>query len=389
MAASTTPGSQASQRQANQRRVIRTVRAAGSMTQAEIARATGLSAATVSNIVRELSLSGVVAVRPTSSGGRRARAVSLSRSAGLVVGIDFGHSHVRVAIGDLAHEVIAEDTVFIDVDSSAADGLDQAERLVQAALRRVGAEPDDIIGVGLGVPGPIESSGAVGSVSILPGWAGVNPREELARRFGRPVYVDNDANLGALGEATWGAARGVTEAAYIKLATGIGAGILVGGRVYRGVSGTAGEIGHITLDETGRMCRCGNRGCLETYAGARYLIELLRPTYAEDEELTVARVVEVALAGDVAFRRVIADAGRHVGLGVANVCNLLNPQMVVVGGELAGVGDVLLDPIREVVRRCTLPSAADRLSVVAGVLGERAQVLGALALVIHEADVSA
>lgn len=389
MAASTTPGSQASLRQANQRRVIRTVRAAGSMTQAEIARATGLSAATVSNIVRELSSSGVVAVRPTSSGGRRARAVSLSRAAGLVVGIDFGHSHVRVAIGDLAHEVIAEDTVFIDIDSSAADGLDEAERLVRGALRKVGAEPDDLIGIGLGVPGPIESSGAVGSVSILPGWAGVNPREELARRFGRPVYVDNDANLGALGEATWGAARGMTEAAYIKLATGVGAGILVGGRVYRGVSGTAGEIGHITLDETGRMCRCGNRGCLETYAGARYLIELLRPTYAEDEELTVGRVVEVALAGDVAFRRVIADAGRHVGLGVANVCNLLNPQMVVVGGELAGVGDVLLDPIREVVRRCTLPSAADRLSVVAGVLGDRAQVLGALALVIHEADVSA
>lgn len=389
MAASTTPGSQASLRQANQRRVIRTVRAAGSMTQAEIARATGLSAATVSNIVRELSSSGVVAVRPTSSGGRRARAVSLSRAAGLVVGIDFGHSHVRVAVGDLAHEVIAEDTVFIDVDSSAADGLDEAERLVRGALRKVGAEPDDIIGIGLGVPGPIESSGAVGSVSILPGWAGVNPREELARRFGRPVYVDNDANLGALGEATWGAARGMTEAAYIKLATGVGAGILVGGRVYRGVSGTAGEIGHITLDETGRMCRCGNRGCLETYAGARYLIELLRPTYAEDEELTAGRVVEVALAGDVAFRRVIADAGRHVGLGVANVCNLLNPQMVVVGGELAGVGDVLLDPIREVVRRCTLPSAADRLSVVAGVLGDRAQVLGALALVIHEADVHA
>ena len=389
MAASTTPGSQASLRQANQRRVIRTVRAAGSMTQAEIARATGLSAATVSNIVRELSSSGVVAVRPTSSGGRRARAVSLSRAAGLVVGIDFGHSHVRVAIGDLAHEVITEETVFIDVDSSAADGLDEAERLVRGALRRVGAEPDDLIGIGLGVPGPIESSGAVGSVTILPGWAGVNPREELARRFGRPVYVDNDANLGALGEVTWGAARGMTEAAYIKLATGVGAGILVGGRVYRGVSGTAGEIGHITLDETGRMCRCGNRGCLETYAGARYLIELLKPTYGDGEELTVGRVVEVALAGDVAFRRVIADAGRHVGLGVANVCNMLNPQMVVVGGELAGVGDVLLDPIREVVRRCTLPSAADRLSVVAGVLGDRAQVLGALALVIHEADVSA
>lgn len=389
MTASTTPGSQASLRQANQRRVIRTVRAAGSMTQAEIARATGLSAATVSNIVRELSTSGVVAVRPTSSGGRRARAVSLSRAAGLVVGIDFGHSHVRVAVGDLAHEVIAEETVSIDVDSSAAHGLDQAERLVRVALRRVGAEPEDVIGIGLGVPGPIEASGAVGSVSILPGWAGVNPREEMVRRLGRPVYVDNDANLGALGEATWGAARGVTEAAYIKLATGIGAGILVGGRVYRGVSGTAGEIGHITLDETGRMCRCGNRGCLETYAGARHLIELLRPTYGDDEELTVGRVVEVALAGDVAFRRVIADAGRYVGLGVANVCNLLNPQMVVVGGELAAVGDVLLDPIREVVRRCTLPSAGDRLSVVAGVLGERAQVLGALALVIHEADVSA
>lgn len=388
MTASATPGSQTSLREANQRRVIRTVRAAGSMTQAEIARATGLSAATVSNIVRELSSAGIVAVRPTSSGGRRARAVSLSRAAGLVMGIDFGHSHVRVAVGDLAHEVIAEQVVSMDVDPSAQQGLEQAERLAGAVLDEVGGAMSDVLGVGLGVPGPIEASGVVGSTSILPGWVDVNPRAEVERRLGMPVYADNDANLGALAEATWGAARGATEAAYIKLATGIGSGILIGGRVYRGMSGTAGEIGHITLDETGRMCRCGNRGCLETYAGARFLIEMLEQTYDDGEELTVARVVELALGGDVAARRVIADAGRYIGLGVANLCNLLNPQLVVVGGELAAVGDLLINPVREAVRRATLPSAAERLSVTAGVLGERAQMLGALALVIHEADVS-
>ncbi|GGV07211.1 transcriptional regulator [Streptomyces litmocidini] len=378
-----TPGSQTSLHRANLERVVRAVRMAGSLTQAEIARTTGLSAATVSNIVRELKDGGTVEVTPTSAGGRRARSVSLSSDAGIVIGVDFGHTHLRVAVGNLAHQVLAEETEPLDVDGSAAEGFDRAEQLVKRLIRATGIGPDKVIGVGLGVPGPIDvSSGTLGSTSILPGWSGINPAEELSGRLGVPVHVDNDANLGALGELVWGSGRGVKDLAYIKVASGVGAGLVIDGRVYRGPGGTAGEIGHITLDESGPVCRCGNRGCLETFTAARYVLPLLRPSHGPD--LTMERVVQLAREGDPGCRRVIADVGRHIGSGIANLCNLLNPSRVVLGGDLAEAGELVLAPIRDSVSRYAIPSAARQLSLVQGALGGRAEVLGALALVLSE-----
>ncbi|MFQ6194337.1 ROK family protein [Streptomyces sp. NPDC000405] len=378
-----TPGSQSSLHRANLERVVRAVRMAGSLTQAEIARTTGLSAATVSNIVRELKDGGTVEVTPTSSGGRRARSVSLSGDAGIVVGVDFGHTHLRVAVGNLAHQVLAEDAEPLDVDASAEEGLRRAESLVRTLITKAGIDPHKIIGVGLGVPGPIDvESGVLGSTAILPGWAGTNPRDDLAARLGVPVHVDNDANLGALGELVWGAGRGATDLAYIKVASGVGAGLVINGKIYRGPGGTAGEIGHITLDESGPVCRCGNRGCLETFTAARYILPLLHSAHGTD--LTVPRVVELAREGDPGCRRVISDVGRYIGSGVANLCNLLNPSRVVLGGDLADSGELVLAPIRESVSRYAIPSAARRLEVVPGALGGRSEVLGALALVLSE-----
>ncbi|MFI9628427.1 ROK family transcriptional regulator [Streptomyces sp. NPDC052042] len=378
-----TPGSQTSLHRANLERVVRAVRMAGSLTQAEIARTTGLSAATVSNIVRELKEGGTVEVTPTSAGGRRARSVSLSGDAGIVVGVDFGHTHLRVAVGNLAHQVLAEEAEPLDVDASSEEGLGRAQRLVERLIEATGIGPDKVIGVGLGVPGPIDvESGTLGSTSILPGWKGINPGEELSGRLGVPVHVDNDANLGALGELVWGSGRGVKDLAYIKVADGVGAGLVIDGRVYRGPGGTAGEIGHITLDESGPVCRCGNRGCLETFTAARYVLPLLRPGHGPD--LTMERMVRLAREGDPGCRRVIVDAGRHIGSGVANLCNLLNPSRVVLGGPLAEAGELVLGPIRDSVSRYAIPSAARQLSVLPGALGGRAEVLGALALVLSE-----
>jgi glucokinase-like ROK family protein len=356
---------------------------AGSLTQAEIARTTGLSAATVSNIVRELKDGGTVEVTPTSAGGRRARSVSLSGDAGIVVGVDFGHTHLRVAVGNLAHQVLAEEAEPIDVDASAAEGFDRAELVVQRLIEGTGVSWEKVIGVGLGVPGPIDAAtGALGSTTILPGWTGTNPREELQRRFGVPVHVDNDANLGALGEKVWGNGRGERDLAYIKVASGVGAGLVISGQIYRGPGGTAGEIGHITLDESGPVCRCGNRGCLETFTAARYVLPLLNSSHGPD--ISMPRVVQLAREGDLGCRRVVADIGRHIGSGVASLCNLLNPSRVVLGGDLAEAGDLVLDPVRDSVARYAVPSAARQVSVVPGTLGGRAEVLGALALVLSE-----
>jgi predicted NBD/HSP70 family sugar kinase len=208
--------------------------------------------------------------------------------------------------------------------------------------------------------------------------------DELERRLGLPVTVENDANLGALGEALFGAGRDAGELVYLKISSGIGAGIVVGGRIHHGAGGTAGEIGHVLVDEGGLVCRCGNRGCLETVAATPRLIEQLRRTHGSG--LTAADMIEQAAQGDPGCRRVIADAGAHIGRAVATLCNLLNPARIVVGGDLSAAADLLLEPLRAAVRRYALPSAADDVDVVAGVLGEQAEVRGALALAIGEAD---
>ncbi|MGH8773973.1 MAG: ROK family transcriptional regulator [Jiangellaceae bacterium] len=364
------------------------IRAAGSLTQAEIARVTGLSAATVSNIVNDLAATGLLRVSDTVSSGRRARAVSVSRSAGLAIGIDFGRRHLRVAVADLAHEVLAEEQVPLPPQHRAEDGIDLAAALVEQLLERADGDRSSIVGVCVGIPGPVDSrSGQIGASSILPEWVGVRPADAVRARLDLPVLVDNDANLGALAEVMWGCARGQRNVAYIKIASGIGAGLVINGHLHRGVAGTAGEIGHTTIDERGRVCRCGNRGCLETFASVPVILGLLEQSHGG--ALSIGDVIDRAHEGDIGCQRVIEDVGRHLGVAVANLANLLNPQTVVIGGDLAGAGDLLLDPLRDVVRRFAIPSAAAVAEVVASTLGDRAQVLGALALVLQDADYDA
>lgn len=377
------PGSQSSLHRANVARLLGAVRSAGALSQAEIARRTGLSAATVSNIVQELAAAGSVQVRPGLAGGRRVRQVTLSETAGTVVGVDYGHSHLRVAVGDLSRRVLAEDAVPLDVDASAADSLNRAEQMIEDLLCVAGVQRAQVLGVGLGVPGPFDvDTGQIGSSVLLPGWAGVRPQQALVERLCLPVYADNDANLGALGELAFGAGQGQEDLVYLKVSNGIGAGLVLGGRLYRGAGGSAGEIGHITLDEAGPVCRCGNRGCLESHANAGYLLSLLRDTHGAD--LTVADAVALARQGDPGCRRVLSDIGRHVGIGVASLCNLLNPRCLIIGGDLAPAGDLLVTPLYEAVARYAIPSAARQLRVVTGTLGDRAEVLGALALAMSE-----
>jgi transcriptional regulator with XRE-family HTH domain len=259
-------------RAGNRDRILDLLRACGPMSQADLARASGLSPATISSIARELREDGWLEP-DDGEGPARGRPLALSRSAGVAVGIDFGHSHVRVAVADLAHTVLAEAEEALDVDHEAHEGLALAGRLVRALLDEVGVGSDRVTGVGMGLPGPLRhETGEVGDSSILPGWIGSRPEELMRAELGLPVRVENDANLGALAEIVWGAGRGSSDLVYVKVATGVGAGLVLNGRLYHGSSGTAGEIGHVTIDESGPVCRCGNRGCLEAFAGAEAVL---------------------------------------------------------------------------------------------------------------------
>ena len=374
--------------------MIDALRERGVASRAELARITGLSRSTISTIVADLIEGGLASEREDQAedqpdgeahAGRPPVMVSLNSAAGLALGIDFGHRHLRVAVSDLAHTVLAETWREMDVDHSANQGLDAAAEFVNEVLEEAGADRSRVIGVGMGLPAPIDrATGAVQAASILPGWVGVDAAAEASRRLGLAVQVENDANLGALAELSWGAARGKSEVAYIKVSSGIGAGLISGGRLQHGVGGTAGEIGHTLLAEGGPVCRCGNRGCLETLASSRAIAALLSDS--RREPISSQRLLELCAGGDAAAQRLIGDAGRAIGVAVANLCNIINPECVIVSGDLSAAGDILLEPMREVVRRNAIPSAVEDLEIVAGVLGERAEMLGALALVMHESE---
>lgn len=369
------PGSVSALRTANEARILGQLET-GELTQAELARATGLAPATVSNIVRSLVGEGVVRVSTVKGQPKRVR---LERHSGVAVGIDYGHRHVTVAAAELDGTILAEDRIDIGSNVSAVDGVDAIADLFYRVLERIGVDETGLVGLGMGLPAPIDSgTGQVGSPSILPGWVGVDAARLVSERLGLLVQVDNDANLGALGELRWGNGRGVRDFAYIKLSEGVGAGLIVNGELFRGRNGIAGEIGHTTMDEFGTVCRCGNRGCLETIAAARTVIQLLEPVRGPG--LTIADVVQKAGQGDAACARVLADTGRHVGAAVANLCNVFNPERILIGGELAQAGELLLSPLREVVRRQGIPTATANLQIMPAQLGPRAQVLGALGL---------
>jgi predicted NBD/HSP70 family sugar kinase len=372
------PGSQASLREANRARVLSVVREHGAMTQVEIASLSRLSAATVSNLVRELDVAGLVTLSPSIRNGRRAVLVSLASGGGLLAGIVFGDRDIRVAVASRAREILAQQRMPLQADHVADEGMERAAQLLADLVDGVGGRMADVDAVGFGLSSPVDSvTGQVGSEDVLPGWRGVNVAEAMEGRLKAPVVLDNTANLAALGELRSGALQGVRHGCYIKISYGVGAGIIIDGDIFRGSAGTAGEIGHLTIDENGPICRCGNRGCLDTFVGARAILGALAATHGP---LRLHDVITKALEGDVGCRRVLEDAGRHIGVAVAGLVNLINPEVVVLGGQMARAGAMVLTPMREAIDRCAIPSAAATVDLRVSELGESAEVVGALAV---------
>ena len=246
------------------------------------------------------------------AGGRPPVLLSLNPSAGLAVGstsvtpISGSRSRTsRITSSPRRGE--------LDVDHSADEGLDAATALIDSVLEEADVDRERVLGVGMGLPGPIDrSTGTVGSSSILPGWVGVDAAAEMERRIRLPVYVENDANLGALAEFVWGAGTGYSDVVYIKLSSGVGAGLVLGGRLHEGAGGTAGEIGHMPAQTGTEICRCGSRGCLETVASARAIAEQL--SASRGESVSTQKLLELTANRDPAASRLIAEAGREIGL---------------------------------------------------------------------------
>jgi predicted NBD/HSP70 family sugar kinase len=379
-------GSQTALREANRATVMDTIRRYGGLAQVELAAATGLSAATVSNIVRELQGAGTVAVRTTVHNGRRAQLVTMVHRTGVAAGVHIGTRHMAITLADSAHEVLAEQSLPLPHEHRADTSLDRAALLVVELLERVGSSLGELLGIGIGLPAPVDpATGTVSVPGILRGWDDSPVAQVMSKRLGVPVFVDNDANLGALAESRLGAARSYQDSVYVRVSHGTGAGVALSGRLHRGFAGTAGEIGHVQVDASGVVCLCGSRGCLNTVVGSPALIEVLR---ASRGNLTLRDIITLATEGDPGCRQVVEDAGTTIGAVVAGLAIAVNPQCVVVGGELAETGEILLGPMREAIRRRVPLNHLAPLEVVAAELGPRAEVMGALLLVLENTHAS-
>ena len=352
-------------------------------TRAELAQLTGLARSTVSARVDALMRVGLVAPvgGATSTGGRPPSLFALNPAARLVVGADLGATHALVVVADLSGTVLAEERAELSIASGPDSVLGWLCDAVARLLKEAGRSAADLGAIGIGLPGPVEhDTGRPINPPIMPGWDRVDVPGLVQQRFKVPVLVDNDVNIMALGEQST-AWPDTADLMLIKVATGIGAGIISSGQLQRGAQGTAGDLGHVRVPRgDGVACRCGNTGCLEALAGGPALAAALS---AEGKKAGSSQdVIDLVRSGDLQAIQAVRQAGRDIGDVLATCVNLINPSVIVIGGRLAQAGEHLLAGIREVVYRRSLPLATEPLRIAPSVAGQRAGVLGAVSLAI-------
>ena len=353
-------------------------------TRADLAQVTGQARSTIAARIDLLLASGLVgpAGEATSTGGRPPTTFAFRPDARLVLAIDLGATHARLAVTDLASTVLAEHHEEMSIAAGPGPVLDRAAELGRLLVDRAGRSMSDLVSVGVGLPGPVDhTSGRPTSPPIMPGWDDADVPAHLRRLLGAPVLVDNDVNIMALGEHRADFPE-VGHLLFVKIATGIGAGIISDGQLRRGAQGAAGDLGHIAVPGGGDMlCRCGNTGCLEALASGRAIATAL--TEAGLDAGSTGDVVALVRAGNVQASNAVREAGRTVGGVLAACVSMLNPSVIVIGGNLAEAGEHLLAGIREVVYRRSLPLATQHLRIVASRTKGRAGVLGASTMAIE------
>lgn len=340
----------ASIRAANRAAIVDVLRRRGRATQADIVRSTGLSRSTVSSLLGELDARGLLTEQVDHGAparGRRPALIGLNRFAGLGIGIDIGARHLAVAIGDMSRAVHAERWW------SGADGAIGVPSLVdrvEQAMRDANADPDLILGAGVSIATPVSPSRSAQAPCLIGAASGQLARE-LAGALGVPVTVENDAVCGLLSELTWGGTGRTETIAYLKWSSRVGCGLAIDGRVFRGATGVAGEIGHLTVDRVGPLCWCGGRGCLELYCGGDRMVRRLADAGVPVADLDdVMALVEL---DDATATGVVADAVSMLALGLSQLVELVNPARIVVGGQLSRLGERILEPLRALdSRRC-------------------------------------
>jgi predicted NBD/HSP70 family sugar kinase len=351
------------------------------LTRSELASHTGMSRSTIIHAVSRLLAEGRIAETepedkgPGSGSGRPASRLIMAPSDELVGGLDFGHNHIGVAIADSTGAMIKTARETFDVDLDARGAIAKSAQLMRSLVAE--DEIRRLACVVAGIPGPIDTrTGIVTSPTILSGWVGLAPALELSAAIGHTVHAENDAVLGAYAEARIGSGRYHRDFLYVKASHGIGASLILDGKPYRGATGIAGEIGHTHLAGRTELCRCGDRGCLEAEVSIQAVRQQLEHTHPH-LNITTLRLSTLT---DPVAGRILNEAGRTVGQVLADLCNLINPAAIVIGGELGSSGDAFISGVRSSIQRYAQPATAAVLEVLAAQLGDDTELHGAVQL---------
>lgn len=372
-------------------RIVRMLSERGALSAAQISRLTGLAKSTVSTTLAELRRTEIVVeVGSEYAGGvgRPATALTLNPLAGTCIGILLGQTEIQLTLADVSHSVLFDRTVQLELDHPPEAAGAIVRDLIREAYRGQRHKQSALLGVGIAMGGPVNPvNGTVIRAGGMPRWAGVDLREFFAPMFeGLPIFCDNESNCAAIAEMTWGAARGHDDFMVYTLDLGVGGAVVVGGKVMRGIAGGAGEFGHMMIDPNGPPCRCGNRGCIETYANFRGPLAEASRNFGRP--LRVPDVVEMAIAGDRFCRELIARTGEAGGHGLGIIGSAFNPPLVVVSGRLAASGDILMKPLSESFERHTLIKHGDvpagaRTELRPSQFGDNGACIGAVGLVLR------
>lgn len=396
---------QSSIRTLNEKLILNYIRLEGPLPRVEIADRLGLSRATVSSIINTLLGKGFVEegerfhITLNPKGGKRATEVRLKADAGYIIGIDIGRSHLTILIRNL--EAKPPDDTKLWSESSQFDTQPGAETCLSIIAEKLNnllnthdVTWDQIVGIGMGIPGTLDHDlKKLADPPLMPRWGRIDIPMTLRRLLklkGQtriPIYLDNDANLGALGESRYGAGRDSTNMIYVKIGTGIGAGLILDGHLYRGEKSTAGEFGHLIIDRNGPMCNgCNNYGCLEVLASVPAITKKAGYTNSDIE-----MVVKLAKNGDIASKTAIEDSAQLIGVALANLINLLNPESIILdelnGGIVHAAGEIFLAPLRKYAEGCSL-QAIKGTHIDRGELGNNAIALGAVTMIVDAAFMS-
>jgi glucokinase-like ROK family protein len=371
----------------------------GEVTKADLVEKTAYSRSKINGCIQKLLKKGYI--RETGpgeyTGGRRSKTYSLNGSFGLVAGVDIGATSIDLLLSDFAGYPLARTGEPANVREGPRLILGRAAELISRMLAEQGLSPDRLYGIGIGVPGPVDfSQGKLVSPPIMPGWDGFPIIQTLQECFpAAQVVVDNDVNVMALGEISRGIGKGISNPIFVKIGTGIGAGIISNGKVYRGANGCAGDIGHICVQKDGPICPCGNIGCLEAMAagpaigerGTRAALEGRSPVLMKYHQAAVGKlraedVGDAAREGDPVAIGIIRESGQMIGDVLAGLVNFYNPGMIVIGGGVSAIGNLLLSSIRQAVLKRSLPLSTRDLQIVFSAIGADAGVTGAVNLAL-------